>query len=138
MVSDVPAGLPTEVSWLLTRLVERVPHARGACLLSIDGLVRAVHGLDADTAEQLAALASALCALGGAAGRRLPDCGEARQVVVEMANALLFVCTAGDGACLAVLAGREADAAVLGHEMTVLVRSVRPALATPARQCGGR
>ncbi|MGK5532253.1 roadblock/LC7 domain-containing protein [Streptomyces sp. URMC 129] len=138
MVSDMPAGLPTDVSWLLTRLVERVPHARSACLLSIDGLVQAAHGLEADTAEHLAALASGLYALAGAAGRRLPDCGDARQIAVELENALLFVSTAGQRACLAVLAGRDTDAALLGHEMTVLVRSVRPVLATPARHGAGR
>ena len=36
---------------------------------------------------------------------------------MELDIALLFVSTAGSGACLAVLAGREADAAVLGYEM---------------------
>ncbi|MET7443487.1 roadblock/LC7 domain-containing protein, partial [Streptomyces sp. NPDC005568] len=36
--------------------------------------------------------------------------------------------------CLAVLAGREADAAVLGYEMAMLVKSVRPYLVTAPRQ----
>ncbi|WP_059005940.1 roadblock/LC7 domain-containing protein [Streptomyces specialis] len=134
----MPTGLPTDVSWLLTRLVERVPHARGACLLSVDGLLRAAHGLQADTAEHLAAVASGLHALAGAAGRRLPDCGAARQVAVELENALLFVSATGQGACLAVLAGRETDAALLGHEMTLLIRSVRPVLAAPPRRCAER
>lgn len=42
--------------------------------------------------------------------------------------------TAGSGTCLAVLAGREADAAVLGYEMAMLVKSVRPYLVTAPRQ----
>ena len=42
--------------------------------------------------------------------------------------------TAGSGTCLAVLAGREADAAVLGYEMAMLVKSVRPYLMTAPRQ----
>ncbi|MBR7673363.1 roadblock/LC7 domain-containing protein, partial [Streptomyces daliensis] len=63
--------------------------------------------------------------------------GEVRQVVVELENSLLFVSTAGQGACLAVLADRDADAAVLGYEMAMLVKSVRPYLATPARQPAG-
>jgi hypothetical protein len=33
-----------------------------------------------------------------------------------------------------VLAGREADAAVLGYEMAMLVKSVRPYLMTAPRQ----
>jgi len=57
-----------------------------------------------------------------------------RQVVVELDSTLLFVTTAGSGACLAVLAGREADAAVLGYEMSMLVKSVRPYLMTAPRQ----
>lgn len=57
-----------------------------------------------------------------------------RQVVVELASTLLFVTTAGSGTCLAVLAGREADAAVLGYEMAMLVKSVRPYLVTAPRQ----
>ncbi|WP_031511176.1 roadblock/LC7 domain-containing protein, partial [Streptomyces megasporus] len=75
-----------------------------------DGLVKAAHGLDTDTADHLAALASGLYSL-------------AR-----------FVSTAGSGACLAVLADAEADAAVLGYEMAMLVKQVRTHLATPARR----
>lgn len=52
---------------------------------------------------------------------------------MELDTALLFVSAAGSGACLAVLADSEADAAVLGYEMAMLVKSVRPYFATPAR-----
>ncbi len=54
-------------------------------------------------------------------------------MVAELDTALLFVSTAGSGACLAVLADTEADAAVLGYEMAMLVKQVRTHLATPAR-----
>ncbi|WP_101257490.1 roadblock/LC7 domain-containing protein [Streptomyces barkulensis] len=137
MVSDAPIGRTTDLSWLLTGLVQRVPHTRSALLLSSDGLVKAAHGLDTDTADHLAALASGLYSLARSAGIRFGSGGEARQVVVELDTALLFVSTAGSGACLAVLAGSEADAAVLGYEMAMLVKSVRPYLATPARQPAG-
>lgn len=53
---------------------------------------------------------------------------------MELDTTLLFVSTAGSGTCLAVLAGREADAAVLGYEMAMLVKSVRPYLVTHARK----
>ena len=54
MVSDVrtqaqaqlPGSQHTDLSWLLTGLVQRVPHARSALLLSSDGLVKAAHGFD--------------------------------------------------------------------------------------------
>lgn len=52
-----------DLSWLLTGLVNRVPHTRSALLLSSDGLVKAAEGLDTDAADQLAALASGLYSL---------------------------------------------------------------------------
>ncbi|MFI0982154.1 roadblock/LC7 domain-containing protein [Streptomyces sp. NPDC021093] len=137
MVSDAPTGQATDLNWLLSGLVQRVPYTRSAVLLSSDGLVKSVHGLDTDSADHMAALASGLYSLGRSAGMRFGDGGEVRQVVVELDSTLLFVSTAGSGTFLAVLAGREADAAVLGYEMAMLVKSVRPYLATPARQRAG-
>lgn len=142
MVSDVhtPAPAPlhngrqTDLSWLLTGLVQRVPHARSALLLSSDGLVTAAHGVDPDSADHLAALASGLYSLGRSAGVRFAEGDDVLQVVVELESAFLFVATAGSGARLAVLAGREADVAVLGYEMGMLVKSVRRCLSTPARR----
>ncbi|MGY5129161.1 roadblock/LC7 domain-containing protein [Streptomyces nigrescens] len=149
MVSDVRAqaqlqpqgGQHTDLSWLLTGLVQRVPHARSALLLSSDGLVKAAHGFDPDSADHMAALSSGLYSLARSAGVRFGEGDDVLQVVVELESTFLFVSTAGSGACLAVLAGREADVAVLGYEMSMLVKSVRPYLSTPARQqapAGGR
>ncbi|UZJ33299.1 roadblock/LC7 domain-containing protein [Streptomyces endophytica] len=149
MVSDVrtqahlqrQAGQQTDLSWLLTGLVQRVPHARSALLLSSDGLVKAAHGFEPDSADHMAALASGLYSLARSAGVRFGDGDNVLQVVVELESSFLFVSTAGSGACLAVLAGREADVAVLGYEMSMLVKSVRPYLSTPARHqasAGGR
>lgn len=134
MASDVPTGHVSDLDWLMSGLVQRVPHTTSAVLLSCDGLVKSVHGLDPDSADHMAALASGLYSLGRSAGVRFGDGGEVRQVVVELDSTLLFVTTAGSGTCLAVLAGREADAAVLGYEMAMLVKSVRPYLMTAPRQ----
>ncbi|MFF2203960.1 roadblock/LC7 domain-containing protein [Streptomyces sp. NPDC058145] len=122
-----------DLSWLLAGLVSRVPHTRSALLLSSDGLVKAAEGLDNDAADQLAALASGLYSLARSAGRHFDDGGDVRQIVTELSSSLLFVSSAGHGAVLAVLAGREADAGVLGYEMGMMVKSVRPHLATPPR-----
>src|SRR5438132_201985 len=115
MASDVPAtGQVSDLDWLLSGLVQRVPHTHNAVLLSADGLVKSVPGLYPDSADHMAALASGLYSLGRSAGARFGDAGEVRQVVVELDTTLLFVYTAGSGTALAVLAGRDADAAVLG------------------------
>lgn len=134
MLSDVPTGQPSDLDWLLRSLVERVPHTESALLLSSDGLKKAYHGLDADRADHMSAIASGLFSLARSAGTRFGNGGGVRQVVAELDENLLFVSTAGSGAVLAVMASREADAGVLGYEMSQLVKSVRPYLATPARQ----
>jgi predicted regulator of Ras-like GTPase activity (Roadblock/LC7/MglB family) len=133
VLSDVHPSQAMDLTWLLTGLVQRVPHARSALLLSSDGLKRAAHGLDPDSADHLAAIASGLFSLARSAGNRFGGSEGVRQVVAELDDTLLFVSTAGSGAVLAVLASREADASVLGYEMSQLVKRVRPHLATPAR-----
>lgn len=134
MLSDASSSNSSDLGWLLRGLVERVPHTRSALLLSSDGLKKAFCELDVDTADQLAAIASGLFSLARSAGTRFGGNGGVRQVVAELDDVLLFVSAAGSGAVLAVLAGREADAGVLGYEMAQLVKSVRPYLTTPARR----
>jgi predicted regulator of Ras-like GTPase activity (Roadblock/LC7/MglB family) len=133
MVSEPSPGQTMDLSWLLRGLVERVPDTRSALLLSGDGLVKAAHGVDKDAADHLAALSSGLYALARSAGKRFDGGGDVRQIVVELTSSLLFVSAAGHGAHLAVLAGREADASVLGYEMATMVKSVRLHLGIPTR-----
>jgi predicted regulator of Ras-like GTPase activity (Roadblock/LC7/MglB family) len=119
--------------WLLRRLVEGVPHARSAVLLSADGVPTASHGLAPDLADQMSAIASGLFSLARTAAARFGVGDGVRQVVAELDGSLLFVSSAGFGSVLTVLASRKADAGVVGYEMGQLVKSVRPFLATPAR-----
>lgn len=133
-VATTTEGRLSDLDWLLSGLVQRVPYTRSAVLLTADGLVSCVHGLDPDSADHLAALASGLYSLGRSAGARFGDGAEVRQVVVELDTALVFVSAAGSGTCLAVLADREADAGVLGYEMAMLVKSVRPYLSAAPRR----
>ena len=136
MTSAVPQGLDKDLNWLLRTLIERVPHTKSAVLLSSDGLTTAAHGLDHDSADRLAALASGLFSLARSAGVQFGGSGGVRQVVAELDDALLFVSSAGFGSVLTVVAGRAADAGVLGYEMAQFVTSVRPFLVTPARHAG--
>ncbi|MFG3690198.1 roadblock/LC7 domain-containing protein [Micromonospora sp. NPDC047740] len=137
MPSDVAPGQAPDLGWLLAGLVQRVPHTLSALLLSSDGLKKAVHGLDSDGADHLAAIASGLFSLARSAGNRFAGDEHVRQVVAELDETLLFVSAAGSNAVLAVLAARGADAGVLGYEMSQLVKSVRPYLATAPRPAVG-
>jgi predicted regulator of Ras-like GTPase activity (Roadblock/LC7/MglB family) len=125
-----------DLSWLLRGMVEKVPCTRSAVLLSSDGLARAAHGLDRDGADQLAAVASGLFSITRSAGARFSSGGGVRQIVAELDEILLFVCSAGYGSVLIVVAGADADAGLVGYEMLQLVKGVRPFLATPARNGG--
>ena len=138
MVSDATPGHETDLGWLLRGLVERVPRTRSAVLLSADGLATAAYGLDQDPADHLSAIASGLFSLARTAAVRFGGSDGVRQVVAELDDTLMFVSSAGYGSVLAVLADRETDAGVLGYEMSQLVKSVRPFLATPTRQTGGQ
>jgi predicted regulator of Ras-like GTPase activity (Roadblock/LC7/MglB family) len=138
MVSDATPGHESDLGWLLRGLVERVPRTRSAVLLSADGLATAAYGLDQDPADHLSAIASGLFSLARTAAVRFGGSDGVRQVVAELDDTLMFVSSAGYGSVLAVLADRETDAGVLGYEMSQLVKSVRPFLATPTRQAGGQ
>ena len=133
MAGDEAASSATNLSWLLDGLIEKVPHARSALLLSADGIKKAFSGLDADQADQLSAIASGMFSLARTAGANLGAKPGVRQVVAELDDTLLFVSTAGSGAVLAVVTSREADAGLVGFEMSILVKSVQPALETPVR-----
>ncbi|HWG65525.1 MAG TPA: roadblock/LC7 domain-containing protein [Streptosporangiaceae bacterium] len=133
MASDAAPGQQADLDWLLRRLIERVPRSRSAVLLSADGLTSARHGLDQESADHLAAIASGLFSIARSAAAKFGNSDGVRQVLAELDDALLFVSSAGFGSVLTVLADREADAGVLGYEMSQLVKSVSPFLATPAR-----
>jgi predicted regulator of Ras-like GTPase activity (Roadblock/LC7/MglB family) len=137
MLSDVPPTQAQDLTWLLSGLLQKVPLTHSALLTSADGLPRAAHGIDAVGADHLAALASGLFSLARNVGVLVGETEGVRQVVAELDNTLLFVAAAGPGTVLAVLAGRGADAGVLGYEMAQLVKSVRPYLATPFRGMAG-
>ena len=133
MARTDPTRPSQDLVWLLSSLIERVADTKSALLLSSDGIRKAAHGLDDDDASHLAAVAAGLFSLAHSAGARFGGSDVVKQVVAELDESLIFVSAAGAGAVLAVVAGKAADPAVLGYEMTQLVKSVRPFLATPAR-----
>lgn len=126
-----------DLDWLLDELVERVPPARQAVVLSADGLLLgASAGQERDDAEHLCALASGLSSLARGTSRHVTG-GPVRQTVVEMESAFLFVTTAGQGACLAVVSDAEADIGLVAYEMAMLVTRVGETMSIPARPTAG-
>lgn len=108
-------------SWLLCHFVDGTAGVREAIAVSSDGLLLASSsGPDRENIDQLAAVTAGLSSLtrGAAEMFRLKA---VEQVIVEMTLGYLFVATISYGSVLAVLAGREADVALVGYEMTLLV-----------------
>jgi predicted regulator of Ras-like GTPase activity (Roadblock/LC7/MglB family) len=121
------------LTWLLDDLVERVPTAQQAVVLSADGLMLgASAAMSREDAEHLSAMAAGFQSLAKGASRHF-RAGQVRQTVVEMEEAFLFVTAAGQGACLAVLASADADLGLIAYEMAMLVTRVGQIMSAPER-----
>lgn len=113
-----------ELNWLLDGLVDKVADVRQAVVLSSDGLLMgASRDLTREDAEHLSAVAASFASLARGAARQFSG-GGVRQTIIEMDNAFLFVTSAGQGACLALLTGSTADVGMVAYEMAMLVTRV--------------
>lgn len=122
-----------QLDWLLDDLVTRVTSIDKAVILSRDGLaIGASGGLSREDSEYLSAVAAGFQSLARGAGQHFGG-GAVRQTVVEMDSAFLFVMSAGEGSCLAVLAAADVDAGLVAYEMTILVKRVGEHLAVNPR-----
>ncbi len=131
-MTQAPEGI-NELGWLLDDLIERVPSARRAIVLSVDGLLMATsNGLNQSDAEHMSAIAAGFQSLARGASRHF-QAGTVRQTIVEMESAFLFVTAAGHGACLAVLADAASDIGLIAYEMAMLVKRVGQTLSSPSR-----
>ncbi|MFI9045427.1 roadblock/LC7 domain-containing protein [Streptomyces sp. NPDC053427] len=127
-------ALSSGLDWLLDDLTKRVERVRHAMVLSNDGLVTgASQALEKADAEHLAAVASGLHSLAKGSGLHF-RAGRVRQTMVEFDEGMLFVTAAGDGSCLCVLAGADADMGQIAYEMTLLVNRVGEHLGVAVRQ----
>ncbi|MBM9510506.1 roadblock/LC7 domain-containing protein [Actinacidiphila acididurans] len=132
-----PTSQTGELSWLLDDLVRRVASIRKALVLSGDGLaLGSSEGLTREDSEHLAAVASGFHSLAKGVGRHF-SAGRVRQTMVELDEAFLFVTSAGDGSCLAVLADADSDVGQIAYEMALLVKRVGAHLGTAPRHEGG-
>lgn len=127
-------ALNTGLDWLLDDLTKRISSVRHALVLSTDGLVTGnSQELDREDAEHLAAVSSGLHSLAKGSGQHF-KAGRVRQTMIEFDEGVLFVTAAGDGSCLCVLAGAEADIGQVAYEMTLLVNRVGEHLGLAVRK----
>ncbi|GAA3089450.1 MULTISPECIES: roadblock/LC7 domain-containing protein [Streptomyces] len=115
-----------KLSWLLEGLLERTPGTRHALVLSRDGLkLCRTSGLSVDQADQLAAIAAGIQSLSHGASVEFGDgTGGVRSAMAEFYGGILFIVEAGEGAHLALVADEDADAGLVGHNMTELVEQL--------------
>jgi predicted regulator of Ras-like GTPase activity (Roadblock/LC7/MglB family) len=127
------AGFTATMDWVLDDLVRRVSGISQAVVLSRDGLtLGASHGLSREDAEHMAAVAAGMQSLARGAALRFHG-GEARQAIIQMDTALLFVMAAGQGSCLAALCPADADHGLVVYEMAMLVKRLGQYLSTNPR-----
>lgn len=113
-----------ELDWLLDDLVQRLPGAERAVLLSADGLlIGRSSSLSEEDAEHLSAVSSGFHSLAKGTGRHFGG-GAVRQTIVEMEQAFLVVTAAGQGASLALLTEADADLGMVAYEMNLMVKRV--------------
>lgn len=119
------------VNWLMSNFVAATPGVDQAIAVSSDGLLIAMStDLERAKADKLAAIITGMRALAHGASNELAK-GQVAQVLIEMANAYLFVSSISGGSTLGVVARRQCDLGLVGYEITLLVERVGPQL-TPA------
>lgn len=114
------------LTWLMEGLLERTPGARHALVLSRDGLkLCRTPELSVDQADQLAAIAAGIQSLSHGASIQFGDgSGGVRSAMAEFYGGVLFIVEAGEGAHLAVVTDEEAEAGLVGHNMSELVEQL--------------
>lgn len=123
-----------DLNWLLDDVVSRVVGAQNAIVLSADGLlIGKSAGMSKDDSDQLSAIASSLQSLAKGVSKQFSR-GRVLQNMIEMEHGYLFVSAAGQGACLAVLAGDSVDVEMIAYEMNRLVKRVGDNLASAPRE----
>jgi predicted regulator of Ras-like GTPase activity (Roadblock/LC7/MglB family) len=125
------------MGWALDDLVRRAEGISQAVVLSRDGLtLGSSDGLSREDAEHMSAIAAGLHSLARGAALQFHG-GEARQTIIHMDKALMFVMAAAQGSCLAVLCPVDADHGLVAYEMAMLVKRLGPYLASSPRPASG-
>jgi uncharacterized protein len=111
----------TSVNWLMASFVERTPGVDQAVAVSSDGLLLAMSTtVDRPAADRMAAIITGMRALSQGAAAELHR-GPVVQILIEMADAYLFVSSISGGSTLGVVASKDCDLGLVGYEITMLV-----------------
>jgi uncharacterized protein len=114
----------SSVNWLMVNFVERTPGVEQAVAVSSDGLLLAISTtIERASADRLAAIITGMRALSQGASGELSR-GPVVQVLVEMANAYLFVSSISGGSTLGVVTAKNCDLGLVGYEIAMLVDRV--------------
>jgi uncharacterized protein len=109
------------VNWLMANFVERTPGVDQAVAVSSDGLLLAMSTtVDRPAADRMAAIITGMRALAHGASSELHR-GPVVQILIEMAEAYLFVSSISGGSTLGVVASKDCDLGLVGYEITMLV-----------------
>ena len=112
------------VNWLMANFVRSTPGVEQAMAVSSDGLLIALSSqLERASADKMAAIITGMRALAHGAANELAK-GQVMQVLIEMANAYLFVSAISGGSTLGVVTARDCDLGLVGFEITLLVDRV--------------
>lgn len=108
-----------EVAQLLDDLVDRVAAAEHAVALSPDGLLLAAsRQVDSELADQISSVVAGLQALALAASRHCQT-GAVRQIIVQMAEAFLFIAATPGGAVITVRFVGDADVNDIAYQVAL-------------------
>ena len=111
----------TNVNWLMASFVERTPGVDQAVAVSSDGLLLEMSTtVDRPAADRMAAIITGMRALSQGAASELHR-GPVVQILIEMADAYLFVSSISGGSTLGVVANKDCDLGLVGYEITMLV-----------------
>jgi len=113
------------IEGMLDHLVDQVPGAREAVVVSSDGLLSAQSAsVDRAEAERLAAVAAMLVSVARAAGEPM-RAGDVQEIIINMEHAVLLVMGIGTGSAVAVVATHPCDLGIVAFEMATLVAGIR-------------
>jgi uncharacterized protein len=106
-------------NWLVNRFADGTAGVIAAIAVSADGLLIAMSNvMERDSADRLAAIASATLGLANGVSESYP-LGPPDKVIIELEHGYLLVCTMSIGCSLGVLASKPASLGTIAYEMAM-------------------